>query len=154
MKHYVISDELEYDWSMWLDKGCGYAWNRLSEQVYRMCEGISVKFHPKTEEEHLELTHDAFVSTLTKIRCGKLSFEPGRAPVFNLLTTTIFRHLYSLKNRNKRGVAAMREYTERFLSNPKVRKSLVPSQLKQACASLSSIDDGQALKYYESPTEI
>lgn len=148
MGYYIISEELEYDWIKWSECGCQDAWQRLSEQLYDMCYRISIRFRPKSEDEHMELTHEAFISTLTKIKNGKLVFEPGRAPVFNLLTTTIFRHLYSLKNRNKRGVNALYEYTRRYLSDSRVRKKVLPSQLNQIYDSLSSTGS-QGLKYVD-----
>jgi hypothetical protein len=100
--HYVDSDELEACWAHWLDTQDNGSWEKLQGMVYKICKGVTVHFNPKSEEEFMELCHETFVLTIEKIKSKKLVFEPGRAPVFNLLTTTIFRHLYSLKNKDNR----------------------------------------------------
>jgi len=101
-KHYVDSAVLEANWAKWLDCGDRDAWKVLLEGIYKICEGVSVHFNPKDEEEHLDLTHETFTMTIHKIQTGRLRFIPGKAPVFNLLTTTIMRQLYTLKNRDSR----------------------------------------------------
>jgi hypothetical protein len=78
------------------------AWECLVTMIYRMCEGIALKFHPASDDDKNELVHEAFAHTLSKIRRGKLRFTPGRAPVFNLLTTSIIRIMCSIKNKDKR----------------------------------------------------
>lgn len=78
------------------------AWDTLVSMIYRICEGIALNFHPPSEDEKNELVHEAFAHTLSKIRRGKLRFTPGRAPVFNLLTTSIIRIMCSIKNKDKR----------------------------------------------------
>ncbi len=97
--HYVDSAELEKVWGHWLDTGSSESWERLNLDIYKICHGIVRNFRPKSEEEHVDLTHEAFLITMNKIKLGKLKFVPGKAPVFNLLTTSIFRNLYSLMNR-------------------------------------------------------
>ena len=101
-KHYVDSRELEKQWALWLETNDCLAWEKLQSDIYQMCKGIAVKFSPRSEEEHLDLAHETFVITIDKIKKRKLVFDPGRAPVFNLLTTTIIRHLFSFKNRENR----------------------------------------------------
>lgn len=101
-KHYVDSKVLESHWAKWLDCRDQEAWKALLEGIYKICEGVAVHFNPKDEEEHLDLTHETFTITIAKIMNGKLKYIPGKAPVFNLLTTTIMRQLYSLKNVDSR----------------------------------------------------
>lgn len=84
-----------------LEKPSGQTWELLSSMIYRICNGVSLNFHLSDELKE-ELIHEAFTQTLTKIRRGKLIFNPGRAPAFNLLTTAIFRIMYSIKNKEKR----------------------------------------------------
>jgi hypothetical protein len=109
--HYVDSNELEKIWANWLATECPKSWDDLQTMVYRICQGIVVHFNPKDEEEHMDLSHETFMLTIDKIKRRKLTFIPGKAPVFNLLTTTIFRHLYSLKNReNRRKKLLMTKY--------------------------------------------
>jgi len=145
MRKYVLSEEIEYDWTKWAECGCQYAWERLLDQIYKMCEGISTHFRPKDEEEHSDLAHEAFVLTIAKIEDGRLTFD-DRAPVFNLLTTTIFRHLYSLKNRDSRRKVAYGKLARRTLMDPKVKGQFSTNQLNQIWGSLSMVDSGQPSK--------
>lgn len=76
-------------------------WHAMLEDVNRICHGIAMRFKPRNEDEHAELTHEAVVQVITKLAHYKLVYTPGRAPVFNLLTTTIHRVLYSIMNKRK-----------------------------------------------------
>jgi len=114
--HYVDSSELEQHWANWLDHRDHGSWDALSCGVYKICQGVARNFRPRDEEEHCELAQDAFSATITKINNGKLTFEPGRAPVFNLLTTAIRYHLLNVKNRDKRRRDHLAKYRERLLS--------------------------------------
>lgn len=100
--YYVDSAELEACWADWLKTENCQSWEQLTNYVYKICKGVAVHFNPKDEEEHMDLCHETFALTIEKIKSRKLVFEAGKAPVFNLLTTTIFRHLYSLKNKDNR----------------------------------------------------
>jgi hypothetical protein len=136
---YVISEELEYDWNKWAEEDDQPSWDRLLDQIYMMCKGISTHFRPKDDEEHADLTHEAFVLTIAKIKDGRLTFD-NRAPVFNLLTTTIFRHLYSLKNRDSRRKVAYTKYAKKTLCDQRVKCQLSQAQLNQIHCSLSIPD--------------
>lgn len=121
-KHYVDSANLEKIWAVWLETDCPEAWEQLQSDVYKICQGVAVHFNPRDEEERLDLSHETYVLTIEKIKNKRLVFEPGRAPVFNFLTTTIFRHLYSLMNkRNRRKKLLLTKY----LCKPGVLDSLV-----------------------------
>jgi len=120
--NYVDSDKLEQVWATWLDKECPKAWELLQTDIYKICEGVAIHFNPKNDEEHMELVHETFVPTIAKIRSKKLVFEPGRAPVFNFLTTTIFRHLYSLMNKKNRRRKLLKT---KFLLKPGVMNRLI-----------------------------
>lgn len=87
-----------------LEQPTEVSWHAILQDVNNMCRGIATKFNPPSEEEHMELTHDALLQVTNKLVKRKLVFTPGRAPVFNLLTTTIYRCMYSIKNkcRNQR----------------------------------------------------
>lgn len=101
-KYYVDSKALENHWTEWLGSKNETAWKNLLDGVYKISFGVAVHFHPRDDEDHRELAHEAFILTIEKIADGRLKFTPGRAPVFNLLTTTIFRHLYSKMNKDSR----------------------------------------------------
>lgn len=77
------------------------SWHAILQDVNNMCNGIATKFNPPSEDEHVELAHDALLQVMKKLFNRKLVFTPGRAPVFNLLTTTIYRCMYSIKNKCK-----------------------------------------------------
>lgn len=109
-KHYVPSNELEEWWQGWLVTGCPLAWKELADRIYLMCCGIATHFNPRTDDEYQEHVHDAFLQTMQKIKLGKLRFTRGKAPVFNLVTTTVFRILYSKMNRQKK----QREHQRKF----------------------------------------
>lgn len=119
---YVDSDDLEACWANWLEAEDSQSWEELTGYVYKICKGVAVHFNPKNEEEHMELAHETFVLTIEKIKNRKLVFEAGRAPVFNLLTTTIFRHLYSLKNKDNRRKKLLKT---KFVMKPEVLNKLV-----------------------------
>lgn len=114
--NYVSSKELEEWWMGWIVIRDPYAWEMMSGMIYKICEGIATKFHPPSPDEHQEHTHDAFLMTMEKISNGKLTFTPGRAPVFNLLTTTIFRHLYSKMNKEKRRKQHTAKYIDKIIT--------------------------------------
>lgn len=76
------------------------SWDNMTMEMFKICQGVSTKFS-KIEEEQIELANEAFMQVLSKIRRNKLTYTPGRAPVFNLLTTTAFRILYSHMNKRK-----------------------------------------------------
>ena len=119
---YVDSDDLEACWANWLKSEDPESWEELTGYVYKICKGVAVHFNPKDEEEHAELCHETFVLTVEKIKSRKLVFEAGRAPVFNLLTTTIFRHLFSLKNKENRRRKLLRT---KFVMKAEVLNKLV-----------------------------
>lgn len=102
-KSYVDSKALENHWTAWLaNQKDDKSWKELLDGIYKICYGVAIHFHPKDEDEHCEFAHEAFILTIDKIKDGRLKFTPGKAPVFNLLTTTVFRHLYSKMNKESR----------------------------------------------------
>lgn len=84
-----------------LEQEADICWHAILKDISNMCNGIATKFNPPSEEERTELAHDALLQVTNKLVNRKLVFTPGRAPVFNLLTTTIYRCMYSIKNKSK-----------------------------------------------------
>lgn len=78
------------------------SWDRLTSMIYDICSGIALNFRPANSDIKNDLIHEAFTCILNKIHNGNLEFTPGRAPAFNLLTTAIFRVMYSIKTKEKR----------------------------------------------------
>lgn len=77
-------------------------WHLMVADLHLMCVKIGINFRQKTEEEHLDLAHEALLQVIRKIVRGKLVYIPGKAPVFNLLTTTIHRCMYSIMNKSNK----------------------------------------------------
>ena len=118
--NYVDSQTIEEYWDGWKVTGCEYAWRELSAMVYKICAGVATQFCPRNEEEHFELTHEGYQSVMNKIKVGKL-VSNKKSPVFNVLTTAIFRHLYSSKNREKRRIEIYGKYKEKEIDkNPQL----------------------------------
>lgn len=99
---YVNSKELELHWGRWLKRPNAHDWTQMCEMIYKMCSGVAANFHPRTPDEFQEHVHDAFSQCMEKIKKRKLKYIAGKAPVFNLVTTTIIRILYSKCNKVNR----------------------------------------------------
>lgn len=78
------------------------AWHAMLTDINNMCMGIALKFSQPSDEERAELAGEALLQVVRKLERGKLVYTPGRAPVFNLLTTTIHRCMYSIINKTKK----------------------------------------------------
>jgi hypothetical protein len=81
------------------EKPTEISWHAMLADINQMCQGIATKFKPSTEEELMDLANEALVQVSKKLVTGKLVYIPGKAPVFNLLTTTIHRCMFSIMNR-------------------------------------------------------
>lgn len=75
------------------------SWHKMLNDINKICIGIANKFNQPSEEDRNELANEALYQVLRKLTKGKLVYTPGKAPVFNLLTTTIHRCMYSIMNR-------------------------------------------------------
>jgi len=64
------------------------------------------------EDEQLDLASDALLQVTNKLVSGKLVYMPGRAPVFNLLTTTTYRIMYSIMNKKNSQRNGIRKLVE------------------------------------------
>jgi hypothetical protein len=114
---YVDTKKLEGCWTKWNQTRSSKSWATLSDDIYKICRGVATQFHPRSDEELLELAHHAFVHVMNRIRQGLLTFTPGRAPVFNLLTTAVFRCLYTYKTTEKRKNRKIIRYGRRAFEN-------------------------------------
>lgn len=142
-QHYADSAELEAHWARWLaakarNEDDPESWRLLQEGIYKICQGVATQFNPKDDDEHLELSHETFMLTIEKIAAGRLVFKPGKAPVFNLLTTTIFRHLYSLKNKQNRRYKLL---TTKFIMQPGMLNKITDGRPEMARAILANRHD-------------
>lgn len=77
------------------------SWQRIIVDVENTCKGVSHKFKMADDDRH-DLVQEAITQIIRKLRHGKLVYKPGKAPVFNLLTTTIHRCMYSVLNKTGR----------------------------------------------------
>lgn len=114
-KNYVNSKELEEYWLGWELTKSEKSWEIINEMIYKIAEGVSKHFNPENEDIMMEHIHDGYIITIDKIKNGKLRYTPGKAPLFNLLTTTIFRNLYSKMNKNKRRKVHTQKYIEKYI---------------------------------------
>ena len=78
------------------------SWQAMLQDIAKMCKGIASKFNQPSPEETENLASEALLQVVSKISRGRLKYTPGRAPVFNLLTTTIHRCIYSILSKDTR----------------------------------------------------
>ena len=121
--HHIISENISFcttndvvDWMVptnfseeqlvrqgyYLEPPTTKSWQAMLEDIAKMCRGIASKFNQQSMEETENLASEALVQVISKISRGKLRYTPGRAPVFNLLTTTIHRCIYSILSKDTR----------------------------------------------------
>jgi len=77
------------------------AWQPFLADIKLICDGVSTNFY-LTDEQRSDLSSEALLQIIGKYERGTLNYEPGKAPVFNLLTTATYRCMLSLLNKNKR----------------------------------------------------
>ena len=92
------------------------SWHAMLGDIDKMCQGIAVRFKQPSEEEQLELANEALLQVTNKLISYKLVYTPGLAPVFNLLTTTIHRCMYSIMNRRKTQRQGMQKFKDQVQS--------------------------------------
>jgi hypothetical protein len=121
--HYIVPDNISFcttgdvvDWFMpgrmskeeiitqgyYQEKPMSQSWQAMLQDIAKICKGIASKFNQPSAEETNNLASEALVQVISKIDRGKLKYTPGRAPVFNLLTTTIHRCIYSILSKDTR----------------------------------------------------
>jgi hypothetical protein len=130
-KNYVDSNVLEENWGHWLETGDPVAWEKMGDDIYKICSGVATHFNPKSEDEYVEHVHDAFTQIIEKIKDRKLVFIKGKAPVFNFITTTAFRILFSKMNKRKKNSEHIKKYTiqELVRHNPEMLKTFEVEQI-------------------------
>lgn len=84
-----------------LERPVDECWEALINDIRKICEGVSRKFN-QSEDDRCELAQETIMQIIRKLRGGKLTYMPGKAPVFNLLTTTAHRIMFSVLNRNNK----------------------------------------------------
>lgn len=78
------------------------SWDNMLIDINNMCTGISTKFNLASDEEYHELASETLIQVANKLVNRKLVYTPGKAPVFNLLTTTIYRCIFSILSKRNR----------------------------------------------------
>lgn len=106
------------------EKPTDQSWKAMIEDVSLICSGVARKFNPPSEEERDSLAHEALSQVMAKLAQRKLVYTPGKAPVFNLLTTTVHRCMYSIKNRETK----QRRHTTKLASD--LRAGVLPTNLR------------------------
>jgi len=87
-------------------------WHSMLDDINKMCHGIAVRFKQPTDEEQADLANEALIQVIRKLVDYKLVYTPGLAPVFNLLTTTIHRCMYSIMNRRKTQRTGLQKFSD------------------------------------------
>ena len=99
---WIIPYTKEPDCNYYQERTEEQCWHSLLDDIGQMCRGIVCKFNQPSDEAKANLANEAFLQVASKLKRGKLNYMPGRAPVFNLLTTTIHRCIYSALSKDKR----------------------------------------------------
>jgi hypothetical protein len=97
-----FNTEQTKDQGYYLEPTTSQSWQNMLQDIAKMCNGVASKFNQQSVEETNNLASEALVQVISKIARGKLKYTPGRAPVFNLLTTTIHRCIYSVLSKDAR----------------------------------------------------
>lgn len=92
------------------------AWERLFLEVRKMCEGISRKFSGDPDIR-MEIEQEALVMVVDKMKMKKIKYLPGKAPVFNFLTTAIHRCIYNHLRKTGRANKQMAELQDRMIND-------------------------------------
>jgi hypothetical protein len=102
------------------------SWHDLLADIGKMCTGISMRFNLLNDDEYSDLSNDALLQVINKLVNNRLVYTPGRAPVFNLLTTTIHRCMFSLLNKKNSQKAGLNKLLSDSQYNliPKINRSL------------------------------
>lgn len=117
-KHYCNSKDLEEWWAGWNVTKDPRNWDKMMEMLYEICLGIAKKFRPANDDEYHNLANEAMIKLMNKIVEGKLKFKPtcqGGSPVFNLITTTVQRILFSYKNQVKNKKIRHSKYVQKVV---------------------------------------
>jgi hypothetical protein len=96
----TIAEDCLTNWGFVKEIPIADSWRYLGSDISLMCSGIASNFHQSSDD----LAHEAFLQTMTKIKLKKLVYLPGKAPVFNLLTTAITRTCCSVMNQQTRRI--------------------------------------------------
>jgi hypothetical protein len=101
MPHSITTEQLKAQ-GYYLESPMTQSWQAMLQDIAKMCNGVASKFHQPSAEETNNLASEALVQVISKIARGRLKYTPGKAPVFNLLTTTIHRCIYSILSKDQR----------------------------------------------------
>lgn len=131
LKNHIFKQQLEIIPDL-LEKGfikeqpTAVSWHGLLADIGKICTGISMRFNLLNDDEYADLSNDALLQVINKLVNNRLVYTPGRAPVFNLLTTTIHRCMYSLLNKKNSQRAGLNKLLSDSQHNliPKINRSL------------------------------
>ena len=84
-------------------------------EVQKLCEGISRRFFTD-QDIGKDIEQEAFFRVIEKISLLMLKFIPGKAPVFNFLTTAIHRCIYNYLRKTNRYKKQMDDLKSRLAS--------------------------------------
>lgn len=93
-----------------------HSWQAMLQDIAQICSGIANKFNQQSIEETNNLAGEALLQVTSKLARGRLKYTPGKAPVFNLLTTTIHRCIYSILSRDTRQKKNFSTFVDNFVA--------------------------------------
>jgi hypothetical protein len=114
----------------YLEPTMSQSWQAMLQDIAKMCNGIASKFNQQSAEETNNLASEALIQVISKIARGKLKYTPGRAPVFNLLTTTIHRCIYSILSKETRQKKNFAAFADNLIESGKTHASYNRTGLK------------------------
>ena len=111
------------------------SWQDVLEDIGLMCQGIAMNFNQDSEGARHDLAQEALLQVISKLRRGKLVYIPGKAPVFNLLTTTIHRCMYSILSRDTRQRQNLRSLLDKAANGylPEHQRGHILGRYRQRC---------------------
>ena len=84
-----------------LEQPTNVSWDNMNEDILHICQGVARKFL-LTDEDRADLIQETMVQVIRKLRTGRMVYEPGRAPVFNYVTTAVHRCCFSILAKSAR----------------------------------------------------
>lgn len=105
------SEHLER-WGYFRERPAATSWQSVLCDIFSICRGVASKFSQQDSEKLDDLANEMVLQVANKMKRGRLVYTPGRAPVFNLITTTVHRCMFSTLSRDQRRSRNLQKYAE------------------------------------------
>ena len=111
-----LNDELT-KWEFYQEKSTEFYWKAILQDIFSICSGVARKFSKQSTDVLHDLANETVCQVASKIIRGKLVYTPGRAPVFNLITTTVHRCIFSTLSKDQRWRNNLQRHAEYCSAN-------------------------------------